>query len=66
MLGKRFYVLLAKNFRTRRPPVNSVQYPVWRDMVHLTADSIEGTTSGFNREKFLEAAGDQAALALAE
>jgi hypothetical protein len=66
MLSRRFYVKLAAKFRDQRPPVNSVQYPVWSAMVHVTADAIETTAAGFNREKFLLASGDIATAALAE
>jgi hypothetical protein len=66
MLSRKFYVLLARKFLTRRPPVTSVQYPVWADMVHLAADALETTSGGFNREKFLLAAGDVATIAAAD
>jgi hypothetical protein len=66
VLSRRFYQKLAKNFADQRPPVNSVQYPTWSAMVAVTADAIETTAAGFNREKFLLACGDAAALALAE
>ena len=66
MLSRRFYQLVARKFLAQRPPVTSVHYPMWSTMVHVTADAIETTTSGFNREKFLLAAGDAATAALAE
>lgn len=66
MLSRRFYIKLAAAYLGQRPPVSSVQYPVWSAMVHVTADAIETTASGFNREKFLLAAGDVATAALAE
>jgi hypothetical protein len=66
MLSRRFYIKLAAKFLDQRPPVNSVQYPTWSAMVHVTADAIETTASGFNREKFLLASGDVATLALAD
>lgn len=66
MLSRRFYVKLAAKFADQRPPVNSVQYPVWSAMVAVTADAIETTAAGFNREKFLLACGDVATLALAD
>jgi hypothetical protein len=58
MLGRRYFVRLAKDYASAKPPIeNEGRYATWLHMVYLTANVCVEFAPNFDKARFLAACG---------
>lgn len=58
MLGRRYFIALAKQYAGARPEsIDTREYAVWLHMVYLTVGTMQEFAPNFDRARFLAACG---------